>query len=208
MTTIREDDFSVALINTFYVKPEKADELVQILTKATDEVMRHQPGFISANLHISFDKTRVVNYAQWRSKEDFERMLNLRKVLIRCFIPSRALMIVPPKLNSGSGIPSQARCRSGPLWQILKRTESRIRPLSTIGLNRRQSLLFLIQQFQNGGIHEIADLRAARDAFCLLQLTAGTAVGKACGAQAFWARDHDIVRVFSGNPQWGLFMLA
>ena len=75
MTTIREDDFSVALINTFYVKPEKADELVQLLTKATDEVMRHQPGFISANLHISFDKTRVVNYAQWRSKEDFERML-------------------------------------------------------------------------------------------------------------------------------------
>ena len=75
MTTIREDDFSVALINTFYVKPEKADELVQLLTKATDEVMRHQPGFISANLHISLDKTRVVNYAQWRSKEDFERML-------------------------------------------------------------------------------------------------------------------------------------
>jgi quinol monooxygenase YgiN len=74
MTTIREDDFSVALINTFYVKPEKAEELVQLLTKATDDVMRHQPGFISANLHISFDKTRVVNYAQWRSKEDFERM--------------------------------------------------------------------------------------------------------------------------------------
>jgi quinol monooxygenase YgiN len=74
MTTIREDDFSVALINTFYVKPEKADELVKLLTKATDEVMRHQPGFISANLHISLDKTRVVNYAQWRSKEDFERM--------------------------------------------------------------------------------------------------------------------------------------
>jgi quinol monooxygenase YgiN len=74
MSTIREDDFSVALINTFYVKPDKADELVAMLTKATDEVMRRQPGFISANLHISFDKTRVVNYAQWRSKEDFERM--------------------------------------------------------------------------------------------------------------------------------------
>ena len=38
MTTIREDDFSVALINTFYVKPEKADELIKLLTKATDEV--------------------------------------------------------------------------------------------------------------------------------------------------------------------------
>ena len=74
MTTIREDDFSVALINTFFLKPEKEEELVEVLTKATDEVMRHQPGFISANLHVSLDKTRVVNYAQWRSKEDFERM--------------------------------------------------------------------------------------------------------------------------------------
>ena len=74
MTTIREDDVSVALINTFFVKPENAEELVELLTKATDEVMRHQPGFISANLHISLDKTRVVNYAQWRSKEDFERI--------------------------------------------------------------------------------------------------------------------------------------
>jgi quinol monooxygenase YgiN len=46
-----------------------------VLIKATDDVMRHQPGFISANLHISLDKTRILNYAQWRSKEDFERML-------------------------------------------------------------------------------------------------------------------------------------
>jgi quinol monooxygenase YgiN len=74
MTTLRENDFSVALINTFFVKPGKAEELLQVLITATDEVMRHQPGFISANLHISLDKTRVVNYAQWRSKEDFERM--------------------------------------------------------------------------------------------------------------------------------------
>jgi heme-degrading monooxygenase HmoA len=36
--------------------------------------MKHQPGFISANIHKSFDGTRVVNYAQWRSREDFEAM--------------------------------------------------------------------------------------------------------------------------------------
>jgi quinol monooxygenase YgiN len=74
MTTVRENDFSVVLINTFFVKPGKTDELLQVLIKATDDVMRHQPGFISANLHISLDKSRVANYAQWRSKEDFERM--------------------------------------------------------------------------------------------------------------------------------------
>jgi hypothetical protein len=36
--------------------------------------MRRQPGFISANLHVSLDRKRIVNYAQWRSKSDFEAM--------------------------------------------------------------------------------------------------------------------------------------
>ncbi|MGH3148690.1 MAG: antibiotic biosynthesis monooxygenase family protein, partial [Rubrobacter sp.] len=33
------------------------------------------PGFVSANLHRSLDGTKVTNYAQWRSREDFEAML-------------------------------------------------------------------------------------------------------------------------------------
>jgi heme-degrading monooxygenase HmoA len=37
-------------------------------------VMRKQPGFISANLHKSLDGKRIVNDAQWRSREDFEAM--------------------------------------------------------------------------------------------------------------------------------------
>ena len=37
--------------------------------------MNRMPGFVSANLHKSLDGTKVVNYAQWRSKEDFEAML-------------------------------------------------------------------------------------------------------------------------------------
>ena len=36
--------------------------------------MRHLPGFVSASIHRGLDNTRVVNYAQWRSKEDFEAM--------------------------------------------------------------------------------------------------------------------------------------
>lgn len=38
--------------------------------------MRHQPGFISATIHRSLDGVRVVNYAQWKSKEAFENMLH------------------------------------------------------------------------------------------------------------------------------------
>jgi heme-degrading monooxygenase HmoA len=33
--------------------------------------MKHPPGFISVNIHRSLDGARVVNYAQWRSAEDF-----------------------------------------------------------------------------------------------------------------------------------------
>ena len=37
--------------------------------------MRHLPGFVSANIHRSHDGRQVVNYAQWRTREDFEAAL-------------------------------------------------------------------------------------------------------------------------------------
>jgi heme-degrading monooxygenase HmoA len=38
--------------------------------------MKKQKGFISANIQRSLDGTAVVNYAQWKSKDAFEKMLN------------------------------------------------------------------------------------------------------------------------------------
>lgn len=73
MTTLDPADDYVTLINTFQVKPERADELAEFLHHAS-EAMSSLPGFVSANLHVSEDKTRVVNYAQWRSKADLEGM--------------------------------------------------------------------------------------------------------------------------------------
>ena len=54
----------IALINTFTVAPKRADELLAVLEKATHEVMRHVPGFVSANFHRSLDGRYVANYAQ------------------------------------------------------------------------------------------------------------------------------------------------
>jgi heme-degrading monooxygenase HmoA len=34
--------------------------------------MQFVPGFISANIHLSTDGTRVVNYAQWQSIEAYQ----------------------------------------------------------------------------------------------------------------------------------------
>jgi quinol monooxygenase YgiN len=67
----------LTFINTFSVEPENADRLVENLQKATEEIFRDQPGFISANLHVSRDRRKVVNYAQWRSKEDYAAMSKL-----------------------------------------------------------------------------------------------------------------------------------
>lgn len=71
VTTIAQDQPLVTLINVFKVAPENQQLLVDLLVDATEEVMCKIPGFISANIHKSLDGTRVTNYAQWRSVEDF-----------------------------------------------------------------------------------------------------------------------------------------
>jgi quinol monooxygenase YgiN len=75
MARLDPSDGYMVLINTFTVEPEHADELVALLASATEDNMRHMPGFISANLHVALDRKHVANYAQWRSREDFEAML-------------------------------------------------------------------------------------------------------------------------------------
>ena len=75
MATIAKDNEVVTLINVFIVAPEDQQRLVDVLADATRAVMRKQPGFFSANIHRSLDGTRVTNYAQWRTREAFETML-------------------------------------------------------------------------------------------------------------------------------------
>jgi heme-degrading monooxygenase HmoA len=74
MTTIQEHAPFATLINVFTVAPERATELAELLSRATEKTMRFVPGFISANIHVSTDGTRVVNYAQWRSAEAYQAM--------------------------------------------------------------------------------------------------------------------------------------
>ncbi len=75
MTTISKDNKVVTLVNVFTVAPENQQRLVEMLVEATEKTMKHVPGFVSANIHKSLDGVRVANYAQWRSREDFETML-------------------------------------------------------------------------------------------------------------------------------------
>ncbi|MEU9336984.1 antibiotic biosynthesis monooxygenase family protein [Streptomyces sp. NPDC048290] len=63
------------LINMFTVAPERQGELIALLARATEETMKHRPGFLCANFHASQDGERVVNYAQWESEEHYRAML-------------------------------------------------------------------------------------------------------------------------------------
>ncbi|WP_424183619.1 antibiotic biosynthesis monooxygenase family protein [Actinokineospora sp. G85] len=74
-TTIDPRRDLTTLINVFTVAPDRQRELADLLNAATEQVMRHVPGFISANIHLSDDGTRVVNYAQWESAETYRAML-------------------------------------------------------------------------------------------------------------------------------------
>jgi quinol monooxygenase YgiN len=75
MSAITAHAEHATLINVFTVEPERARQLADLLTQATEEVMQHVDGFISANIHLSTDGTRVVNYAQWRDAAAFQAML-------------------------------------------------------------------------------------------------------------------------------------
>ncbi|NBE55084.1 antibiotic biosynthesis monooxygenase family protein [Streptomyces boluensis] len=75
-TTIAVGAPVATLINVFTVAPDRQRELVDLLVRATEDVMRHLPGFIAANIHTGDDGTRVVNYAQWQSEAAFRAMLD------------------------------------------------------------------------------------------------------------------------------------
>jgi len=43
-----------------------------MLQDTNENVLKHLSGFISAIFLLSLDGTRVINYAQWKTKEDFD----------------------------------------------------------------------------------------------------------------------------------------
>ena len=60
----------VTFINIFTVKPEKQQQALQNIQRVYQEVVRTQPGFISAELLQSNDGNRVTAIARWESQEN------------------------------------------------------------------------------------------------------------------------------------------
>jgi quinol monooxygenase YgiN len=74
MPTITHGDGRVTMINVFTVRPEESERLIEILADGIRRVTSRQPGFVSATIHASLDRTRVVNYAQWENRAAYERL--------------------------------------------------------------------------------------------------------------------------------------
>lgn len=72
MSVISEKQRLKTYVNVFHCKPEKQQALSEAIRKETEDIVRHMPGFVSANVHCSVDGTRVTNYAQWSELAAFE----------------------------------------------------------------------------------------------------------------------------------------
>ena len=67
-----EKDLHVQIVR-FLVEPGQADDLIGTIRAHIDEWIRHCDGFVSTTFHKSSDGAHVVNYAQWRDRDAFER---------------------------------------------------------------------------------------------------------------------------------------
>lgn len=75
MPTISRDFEGQTVITTFEMTPGTCQDLLDELTEAYEAFISHQPGFRAAGLHVNDAQTRIVNYSQWRRREDFQAML-------------------------------------------------------------------------------------------------------------------------------------
>ena len=75
MLSISSDKAVQTVLTTFEVNPGTCQDLIDELTEAYEAFIARQPGFVAAGLHVNDAQTRVANYSQWRTREDFKAML-------------------------------------------------------------------------------------------------------------------------------------
>lgn len=72
MAIISDKKNCITAIVTFKCEPEQQKDLADKVHAYIKDFISQQEGLISSHLHLSFCKTRVVNYAQWQSMEHFK----------------------------------------------------------------------------------------------------------------------------------------
>ncbi|KGJ08449.1 antibiotic biosynthesis monooxygenase (plasmid) [Paracoccus versutus] len=75
MTRIDKEFTGQTVICTFEVTPGTAHDVLDALNDAYDQVIRHQPGYVSGAIHLNDAQTRICTYSQWRDRRDYQAML-------------------------------------------------------------------------------------------------------------------------------------
>jgi quinol monooxygenase YgiN len=81
MTTIVANSQVTTAITVFTVEPENQQQLIDLLVRAAKQVIQSRPGFISIIIHKSVDKTHVLSYSQWESRQAFDDVLQHATVI-------------------------------------------------------------------------------------------------------------------------------
>ncbi|MHA6324791.1 antibiotic biosynthesis monooxygenase family protein [Roseivivax sp. CAU 1753] len=75
MLDIKANTAHQTVITTFECSPGTCADLMALLESAYAEFISHQPGFLAAGLHVNDAETRIANYSQWQTRDDFKAML-------------------------------------------------------------------------------------------------------------------------------------
>lgn len=81
MTTIVADSQQIIAVTVFTVAPEHQQQLIDLLARAGQEVIRKQPGFVSIKIHKSLDGAHVLTYSQWQNREAFDEAVQNAAVI-------------------------------------------------------------------------------------------------------------------------------
>src|SRR5262249_24700572 len=71
MPQIQTSNQPITQITIVEAEPGKQAEALSLMTDRA-RCMSRQPGFVSISLHRSLDGRRIVNYIQWRSREQLQ----------------------------------------------------------------------------------------------------------------------------------------
>ena len=67
--TIRANGQVITLVNVFTVEPTKLPGLLNLLRDGTETFFSKMPGFVSSSVLTSRDRSRAINYSQWKSAD-------------------------------------------------------------------------------------------------------------------------------------------
>src|SRR5438094_9307049 len=71
MPRIQTGNQPVTQITVIEAEPEQQHEALSLMAERA-RFMARQPGFVSISLHRSLDGKRIVNYVQWKSREQLQ----------------------------------------------------------------------------------------------------------------------------------------